>query len=147
MSVDGWEACPHCGEEYSVGDHPCLAAAWARCLELERRLRAVLEAQGARSDAEDRERVEESAAWRAKADVADGWRASYEAQKRNTLAYLADAEALAAKLTLAEAEVERLRALFDATRHRVLRSMGVADMGASWIWIEATLAAQRRSVV
>jgi hypothetical protein len=40
------------------------------------------------------------------------------------------------RLEVERLEVERLRKMFDLTRHRVLERMGVTDMGKSWSWIE-----------
>ncbi len=54
-------------------------------------------------------------------------------------ALLADLRALGPEGT-ETGEPVRLRAVFDETRHRVLRAMGESDMGHGWGWIEMTLA-------
>ena len=37
------------------------------------------------------------------------------------------------------AEMQRLRAMFDTTRHHVLNALGEDDLGKSWSWIESRL--------
>ncbi len=39
----------------------------------------------------------------------------------------------------AEAKLDRCKAMFDLTRHRILKRLGETDMGKSWSWIEGEI--------
>lgn len=57
------------------------------------------------------------------------------------------------RLRCADAEIARqagkirsVREMFDTTRHRVLKAMGVDDLGHGWFWVESTLSDLRREL-